>query len=183
MARISPVTPSDTSPGVQQLLEGLTPADADRPLAIFTTLANHPKLLRDYLRFGSRLLFGGEIPDRDRELAILSTARRCGCPYEWDQHVSMARAVGVGTEEIDRIARDELTEGWSSEDAHLLEAVGELVATHTLSDGCWDPLAARYSSRQLLELTMLVGHYAMIAGMLNAARVESDAAPDPVQRG
>ena len=172
--RIPPVAPADTPSELQRTLATLTPTGSRQPLNIFGTLAQHPKLLRDYLPFGSRLLLGGELPDRDRELAILATAHLCGCSYEWDHHTSLARATGLSDGEIERVRSDPYSDRWPSEDGALVVAAEQLVSLHTIRDDTWDLLAARYTSGQLLELTMLVGHYAMLAGMLNAAGVEPD---------
>jgi alkylhydroperoxidase family enzyme len=172
--RIPPVAPTDNPAELQETLDRLTPAGSGQALNVFGTLAHHPKLLRDYLPFGSRLLFGGEFPDRDRELVILVTAHLCGCAYEWDHHVRMAKAAGLDEVDVERISSKSGSDRWAPEDALLIEAVKQLVTQHTVSGETWDLLAARYSHRQLLELAMLVGHYAMLAGMLNAAGVEHD---------
>jgi len=172
--RIHPVSAADSSPGLRKTLESLTPPGSEHALNIFRTLANHPKLLHAYLPFGSRLLLGGELPDRDRELVILVTAHLCGCSYEWDHHARMAKAAGLSESEIERVRHGPLNDRWPPGDAALVAATEELVSHHALSDHRWGLLAARYSQRQLLELTMLVGHYAMLAGMLNSAGVEGD---------
>ncbi len=172
--RIPPLAATDSPPELHKTLESLTPPGSDHPLNIFRTLAHHPKLLRDYLPFGSRLLLGGELPARDRELVILVTAHLCGCSYEWDHHTRMAKAAGVNVGEVERVRLGPGSDRWAPEDAVLVEAAEELVSHHGLSHPTWSLLAARYSQRQLLELTMLVGHYAMLAGMLNSAGVERD---------
>jgi 4-carboxymuconolactone decarboxylase len=165
---------ADSPPDLRKTLESLTPPGSDHALNIFRTMAHHPKLLRAYLPFGSRLLLGGELPDRDRELVILVTAHLCGCSYEWDHHAHMAKAAGLSDGEIERVRLGPRNDRWPPEDAVLVAATGELVSHHALADHTWSLLAARYSQRQLLELTMLVGHYAMLAGMLNSAGVERD---------
>ena len=174
-ARIPPLATADSPPELNKTLESLTPPGSDHPLNIFGTLAHHPKLLRDYLPFGSRLLFGGELPARERELVIMVTAHLCGCSYEWDHHTRMAKAAGLSDGEIERVRLGPGSDRWRPEDAALVAAAEELVGHHGLSDPTWSQLAARYTQRQILELTMLVGHYAMLAGMLNSAGVERDA--------
>jgi len=173
--RIHPVSVAERSADLRETLDSLTPPGSDDALNIFRTLAHHPKLLRAYLPFGSRLLLGGELPARDRELVILVTAQLCRCAYEWDHHVRMAKAAGLSDGEIEQVRLGPPDDQWPPEDAVLVAATEELVSHHTLSDHRWNLLASRYSQRQLLELTMLVGHYAMLAGMLNSAGVERDA--------
>ena len=64
---------------------------------------------------------------------------------------------------------------WSGHDAAVLRATGELVRDHTVSQATWDALAETYDDAALIEFTMLAGHYVMLAGLLNAARVARDA--------
>ena len=54
-------------------------------------------------------------------------------------------------------------------------AADELVADHVLSDATWAALAATYNVPQMIEICMLVGEYAMLAGTLNSlgVRIES----------
>jgi alkylhydroperoxidase family enzyme len=69
---------------------------------------------------------------------------------------------------------DNLTTDWTDEERALLDAVDELHATRTLSDATWNRLAAFLDSEQLIVLPMLVGHYIMLAGTLNALGVAID---------
>ena len=50
---------------------------------------------------------------------------------------------------------------------------------HCIGDATWTALAARYDTEQLIEIPMLAGHYAMLAGVLNSLGVqpESDDLP------
>jgi 4-carboxymuconolactone decarboxylase len=169
--RIAPVPPTGNPADVQELLDA---SGGGPPAAnIFRTMARHPGLMRRWLPFGGKLLMGGRLPARDRELLILRTAWNCGSAYEWGQHVRIGREAGLSTEEIERIATDP---SWGPEDAALLRAADQLVSDHRLDAPTWAALARRYDDDVtfLIEATLLVGHYAMLAGMLNSAGVELD---------
>ena len=64
--------------------------------------------------------------------------------------------------------------GWSGEDSTLLRAVDELHDDHCIADATWNTLASRYGTEQLIEIPMLAGHYAMLAGMLNSLGVQPE---------
>lgn len=155
------------------LLEFLTSDTGS--MNIFTTMANHPGLLRRYLPFGGKLLNGGSIDARQRELLILRTGWNARSEYEWGQHVRIGRQAGLTDAEIERITAGPDAEGWSATDRTLLTACDELCVDHVISDSTWAALADILDTRQLVELTLLVGHYVMIAGMLNSLRVQRDA--------
>ena len=141
-------------------------------LNIFSTLVRHPDLFRVWLPFGGYLLRAGTLDARDRELAILRTAVRCRATYEWGQHVRISELLGIDRETIDRVLEGPDAPGWSAHDALLLRAVDELHEDSTLADDTWTALAERYDERQLIELTLLVGQYHMVAFALNALGVQ-----------
>ena len=137
-------------------------------LNIFATLVRHPGLYRRWAPFGGKLLRGAKLPERDRELIILRTAFRCGSAYEWGQHVGIGRDAGLSDDDMRRIATGPAGDGWSREDAAKIRAVDELTDHHRISDDTWAVLASIYTEEQLIEVPMLSGHYAMLAGALNS---------------
>ena len=71
---------------------------------MFATFAHHPKLMKRWLVFGNHVLAKSTLPARDRELLVLRTGWNCRAPYEWAQHVAIARAIGITDDEIARVA-------------------------------------------------------------------------------
>jgi alkylhydroperoxidase family enzyme len=171
--RIAPLPATGNPPDVQALIDGAVPVGGVTA-NIFLTLANHPGLMRRYLPFGGKLLAKGKLPDREREIVILRTAWLCRSDYEWGQHVRIGRDAGLTDAETERIPDGPDGDGWSSFEATLLRATDELVIDHRLSDATWNALAVRYDDQQMIELTLLAGNYAMIAGMLNSVGVERE---------
>lgn len=169
--RIRPLTDDEMSDDQRQLLEPMGPGAS---MGIFATLARHPGLFRRWMPFAGKLLQGGKLSDRDRELLILRTAYLCDASYEWGQHVAIGRAAGLTDEELGRIPAGPDAEGWTTDDATLLRAVDELQRDHRIGDATWADLAERYSEEQLLELPMVSGHYAMLAGVLNSLGVRDE---------
>jgi 4-carboxymuconolactone decarboxylase len=167
--RLAPLTEADSTPAQREVLADVGGADA---LNIFATLARYPRLFRRWSPFAGKLLSRGQLAARDRELVILRTAVLTGAAYEWGQHVAIGRNAGLSDDEIARVAAGPETPGWSNDDASLLTAVDELLDDHCITDATWDQLSARYDDEQLIELTMLAGSYAMLAGTLNSLGVQ-----------
>lgn len=140
---------------------------------IFTTLARHESLLWAWLPFAGKLL-AGKLDARDRELAILRTAYRCGCSYERGHHRTIGREIGLEEHELDAIEDDLEAADWADSDRLVLEVVDELHTENRISDSTWARMRERYTDAQLIELVMLVGHYHMVAFTLNALQVEVD---------
>jgi 4-carboxymuconolactone decarboxylase len=143
-------------------------------LNIFATLAHHPKLMKRWMVFGNHVLAKSALQPRDRELLILRTGWNCRAPYEWGQHVAIARTVGVTDDEIERVAAGPDAPGWDPFDAALLRAADELHADQSLTDATFRALAERYSEPQLLDLVFAVGQYHVVSMVLNSLRVERD---------
>ncbi|MFI6660555.1 carboxymuconolactone decarboxylase family protein [Streptomyces sp. NPDC050523] len=167
--RLAPLPEDGWDPSTRELLAPI-PRDADGHVAnVFTTLVRHPELFRYFLPFGSHLLRDGRLPDRTRELLILRTACNTRAGYEWGRHVPLARAAGVTDEEIHRIGAGPDAQGWTPADARLLRAADELHRDARLSSATWSALATDHDEAQLIEITMLVGQYHMVAFFLNSA--------------
>jgi 4-carboxymuconolactone decarboxylase len=171
-ARLPPLPDDEQDAQVRELLEEVRIPGA-QAVNIFETLVRHPGLYRRWMPFAGKLL-GGKLPERDRELLILRTAWRCRSPYEWGQHVRIAKAAGITDEEIKRVVDGADAPDWESFDRTLLTAADELHDDACISDRTWDVLAARYDERQLIEVPMLVGHYHMVAYALNSLGVQRE---------
>lgn len=123
-------------------------------------LAHHPAMAKGFLRFNNQLLFGGELPARLRELAILRVALTLRSPFEYGEHVRIALDNGVTPEEIDAVAAG--NDAFAGDDALVLRAVDELLAERRLGD-TWDELLARLGKHAAIEVIFVVGAYSTLA--------------------
>ena len=146
----------------------------DSSLNIFATLAHHPKLMKRWMVFGNHVLAKNTLPARERELLILRTGWNCRAPYEWGQHVAIARSVGITDAEIERIAAGSTDAEWSARDALLLRAADELHQEQSLTDATFTALTEHYDPQHLLDIVFTVGQYHLVSMALNAFGVERD---------
>jgi alkylhydroperoxidase family enzyme len=169
--RVTPV--DDPEPEVAEMLAKTMGDDRGVPLAIFRTMARHPRLMKRFNVLGGFFLTRGELPARERELVVLRTAWRCGCVYEWAQHVLIGGKSGLTEKEIARVATE--SDEWSPRDLTLLRAADEVLDAVDVSDATWAALGHDWTDVQRVELVVLVGFYRMAAGFLNATGVVKDA--------
>ncbi len=175
--RLAPLAASERSAEQQQLLDA-----AGSELNIFTTFVRNPGLFKDFTRFAGRLLNRSGLPAQVRETLILRTAYRCGADYEWIHHVDIAGRIGLPADVIAQLGLAE-PDGVDADTALLISAADQLTAEHELDDPTWAALSERFDEAQLIELCMLVGDYAMIAGVLRSLRVPlEDGLPAPYWR-
>ena len=120
----------------------------------------------------------GRLDRRDSEALILRTAWLCGSRYEWIQHRALARRAGLTPEQIETIGTNPESEVLGGSTRSLLAVVPELLDHHTLSEATYEKLAEAFTPAEILEATMLVGNYAMLAGALNTFGVPLERAWD-----
>ena len=129
----------------------------------FSTMARHPQLYRSWARFGNQVRLKSSLPSRDRELLILRIGWLCQAGYEFTHHITVARAVGIGDNEIERVKKGPDADGWDGFDAALLRAADELHANAFVTDATWKTLAERFSTQQLMDVVFCVGLYILVS--------------------
>jgi 4-carboxymuconolactone decarboxylase len=153
-------------------------------LNIFRTLAQHPKLLKRWLVFGSHVLGRSSLGAREREILILRIGYLCRSAYEWGQHVKIALGSGLTQAEIDAIPAGPDAPGarWTDLERALLRATDELHADAFISDATWAELASTLSTQQLMDLVFTVGQYNLVSMALNSFGVQPEPGLAPLPR-
>jgi 4-carboxymuconolactone decarboxylase len=173
--RIAPLKPEDFDPEARALAvtirESLGVSEHSVMPEVFATMLKHPGLYRCQMEMSIQLLGRGMIEPRERELAILRVGWLCRAPYEWGQHVDIAKRYGVTKEEIARVTQGSSAQGWTEHQAAILKGVEELLADKMISDETWNVLARTWTERQLIEFPALVGQYVATAYSQNALRI------------
>jgi alkylhydroperoxidase family enzyme len=170
--RIAPVQREHWTPEQQAILEPLE--RQKRLYNVFSTMANHPDLARDWLVFANHVLRKCTLPPRDREILILRIGWLCGAEYEWAQHTRIGKAVGLTDDDIKHIQQGPSAAAASEHDRLLLKAVDELRADAFISDETWNALAKTYDTKQMMDLVFAVGQYNLVSMALNSFGVQLD---------
>lgn len=173
--RVTPGTWRDTGPLVAAFAKVAGRVAGTEPPAVFRTLGRHRGLFWGWLHFAGRLMPGGRLARREAELVILRVASLLGSDYELTQHRRLGRRAGLSVDEVavaERAAGD--ADGLSEREELALRVADELVAEQDISDALWAELARVFDEKERIELVLLVGHYAMLATVLKAFRVQPD---------
>jgi 4-carboxymuconolactone decarboxylase len=145
-----------------------------RTFNIFTTMANHPGLLRRWLVFANHVLGKSTLPAREREILILRIGYLCRAEYEWGQHVVIGKRAGLTDAEIKGIAEGPGSEAFGDRDRLLLQAADELRADAFIADGTWRALRDHFNEQQLMDIVFTVGQYNLVSMALNTFGVQLD---------
>jgi 4-carboxymuconolactone decarboxylase len=167
---ISPLPVAERSPSQRSLLESV---QGDSAPNLFSTIVRNPELYEAWLPFCMKLLRQSAFQRRERELIILRTAWRCGAHYEWRHHIPIGKRAGLSDDAILQIC-GAAPSTWSEGDAALVAAVDELYGSQRISAETIEDLKGSLSSEQMIELPMLVGHYVLLAGVLNSFSIVLD---------
>jgi alkylhydroperoxidase family enzyme len=145
-----------------------------RPLNIHALMAHQPELLNSWWTFRKYIVQGGNLTQRDAELVILRVAAKLNVWYEWGSHVDRGLAAGLSLPEIERVRHGPSNDGWSEQEAILLQAVDELVEQHRITPDTLGLLRARYTQPQVLDIVAIEGVYVSIACMLKTWNPDLD---------
>lgn len=177
--RIAPLRPEETGDEARAIATRIRKA-AGAPTAdhaeneipeYVATFLKHPSLYEKHVALGTELLGNGALTARHRELAILRTGWLLGAPYEWGEHVTIAKRAGLTGEEIERVTQGADAAGWNAPDRAILRAAEELHASAMISDDTWGELESFLDERQLIEVPYVIGTYTKVAFFQNALRL------------
>ena len=175
--RITPARVQQLRPLARIVAEITGRVTAGGPPNIFTTLGQHPRLFRPWLRYSAQLMPFGKLPRRDTELVILRVAWRCRSAYEWHQHVPIALRVGLTPDEVAGVADCPAASGLTERQRALLAACDELLDQRALTDTTWNALRAHFSDREAIELCLLIGHYQGLASAIGGLAIQIEHGP------
>lgn len=123
-------------------------------------LAQINRPLNKYLRFDC-----GFTP-RQREVAILITARESDSRFEWAAHEPESRKCGVPEETIQAIKHKRSLEGVPEEDAIIIQLGREAFGARKVSPATYRRALDAFGAKGLVDLVALMGKYAATAAML-----------------
>jgi 4-carboxymuconolactone decarboxylase len=169
MARLPPFDPDGAPDSVREIL-------SNTPLSLLGMVAHAESAFNPWLKYSNALLTRLQLDPLLRELAILQVAHLADSPYEWVQHVVIARAVGASDAQIEAIERDAETDpSLSDEQAQVLRFAREVIVDGSASEAAVADLAARIGVRGVIELLLVIGHYLAIARLIATTGLEPDA--------
>ncbi|HEX4925710.1 MAG TPA: carboxymuconolactone decarboxylase family protein [Bdellovibrionales bacterium] len=131
----------------------------------FALLLNHPELAERVAGLGSFVRYESSLPDRVREIAILTSATENKCAYARDRHEIHARNAGVPEDTINAILEDR--EPLHAGDRLIVSFGRETLRKHAVGDSLFENVKERLGPAGVLELTGTIGYYALLAVILN----------------
>lgn len=143
----------------------------------FGLMLQAPHVGEPLQELGAAVRFETSLPDRAREIAILTVASVTGSDFERYAHERIGRMVGLAEAELDRIRTGTFAEAPDADrvEAMVCTVAGLLADRRPLDDDAYAAAVGLLGERALLELVVLVGYYTMLAQMMSVFGV---GAPD-----
>ncbi len=158
-------------PKVRSALDAL-PA----PLNIFRISTLAERNFEPMMRLGGTILSRQQLPGNLRELAILRVARLSGAEYEWVQHVPIAEMVGCTKEQIEALHRGHAAAAcFDEKERAVLDFTDEVLRDVRPSDESLAKLKQHCPDREVMELTIAIGFYMLMARIMEVSGIELEA--------
>lgn len=141
-------------------------------LNINRMMAHAENSVRHFMRLGNSLLTQAKLDQRLRELAILKIATLCRSHYEWYQHEILAREVGVSEEQIEAIRGTPSVSHFNERELAVLKYTEEVTLAVKSSEAAFEALQAFFNHQEIVELTLTIGFYNLVARFLENTEVE-----------
>lgn len=139
----------------------------------FVPLLHKPDLLECVAQLGEALRFGGQLPADVRELLVCAVACHVGNQFEWVMHVPLAVAAGIPAAVLESIRNKLVPVGLNEAQQAAYEFCVELLNQHAVQDATYQRAVLAFSEADVVELSSLIGYFAMVCWVMNMARTPS----------
>jgi 4-carboxymuconolactone decarboxylase len=136
-----------------------------------TVVLHSPGLARPWNQVSEYLHRDSVVEAQHAELAVCATARERDCGYVWNAHVPLALAAGTARQTLTAVAERRSAEELPEPARTVVLYVRQLLQRNRVDDDVFGRLLAAHDPRWLVELTVWIGRYAALAGILNAFEV------------
>lgn len=174
MARISYVE-KDQAPAETRELFAKLESRGLKVLNLYRVLGHSPRAMRSFMALGNTLLTKTSLDAKLRELAILRVAQLTDSRYEWGQHVPIALETGVRQEQVDSLVYWPRSKAFDDVERAVIAYTDEVTERVKVADDTFATLRRHLDEAAVVELTLSVAYWGMVARMLVALKVDLEA--------
>ena len=181
MPRLPNMTDRDEVPG--ELTDAYDRVAALRNGAVsgpYSVLLHSPELAEQAAALGQYVRWNSDLTPAQRETAIVTAARQLDARLIWGAHVRLAREAGVREEVIEAIGQRADLGELAEDEAVIVRYVRELLHGNRVTNRAFEALRAVIGDRGIVDLTGLIGYYALVGFTLNAFEIEPAEGAEPL---
>jgi 4-carboxymuconolactone decarboxylase len=173
MARVKLIQKEQAPPEIKELFQQIE-GNGARIINFYKLLANSPHVARNVIRLGNSLIGRTALSPKLRELTIMRIAKLCDCEYEWVQHTPVALQAGVSRAQLDAIGSWKESDNFDEEERAILQYVDEVAQNVKVADATFEALSKYLNEQNIVELTLAIGWWGMLARLFVPLEVEVD---------
>ena len=171
MARIMYINKDNATQEVAEIFAKMEAHGAD-VLNLWKIAAHSPSMLTHLVRMGSAILTKTELAPKLREMSIIRVAEILDCAYEKKAHILFAKDVGITSEQVMHIKDWESSIVYSAAERATLRFTDELTKKGKAARATFSKLERYLSHKEMMELTITIGYYGMLARLLLTFEVD-----------
>jgi 4-carboxymuconolactone decarboxylase len=168
MARIPAVTRERVREDLRSIFDEVSSGPGGVGTGPMSVLKYSPEMSRRAIPLFNYVRNESSLPQKVRELAMLIAARAKDCPYIWNAHAALGRQAGLSDALVDALRDRTPLPPTSVEEAVVIHLGMEFFQTNQVRQDTFDIALEQFGPQGLVELTTLMGFYAMLAFNANA---------------
>ena len=168
MVRIPPVTRESVREDLRETFDEVSSGPGGAGTGPMSVLKHSPELAKRAIPLFNYVRNESTVPPKARELAMLTTARAMDCPYIWHVHASLGRTAGLSDELLIALRDKQPLPEMSPHESAVLNLGMEFFLTRRVSQDTFQAALDQFGQQGFVELTTLMGYYAMLAFNANA---------------
>lgn len=169
--RLPPVDPDRLTEDQQRVYRTIA-GSRGRVAGPFTALLLSPELADRVQHLGAFIRYDSSLEPRLSELAILVIARAVSSSFEWTAHEPHALRAGVSPATVEAIRVGRRPDDLAADAAAVHDYTREVVVRGDVGDATYEAARDALGTVGVVELTVLIGYYRLLATTLRAHRLE-----------
>jgi len=172
MTRISPISRDQVAEQHRGAFDQVAAAPGGIGSGPTSILKNSPEMARRAMHLSDYLRNESSLPKKVQELAMLTAARAMDCRYIWNAHAASGRREGLSDALVDALRDNQPLPALATDEAAVINLGMEFFKTHQISQRTFQAALDQFGRAGLVELTTLMGYYAMLSFAANTVELD-----------
>jgi 4-carboxymuconolactone decarboxylase len=174
MARV-PLLDVEDSPALTDLTDRIRAARRGRVINVYRLLLHSPLLAETWFEHNNAVRWSTGLDGRLREMVIIRVGYLARARYVIGQHVpKLALAEGLTLAECEAVEDWQASSLFNERDRAVLAYTDAMTRDVDVPDAVFEPLREFFDDRQIVELTVLIGTYAMHVRVFEALKLDPE---------
>ena len=172
MARV-PLIQEQDHPEFAEVIEKYRAGRRGKLINIYRMLLNAPPLAESWFNHSNTVRWKTSLDGRLREIVIIRMGHLTNAQYVLRQHVpALALAEGLSLSECDALADWRPSTLFSERERAVLAYADTMTRDIAVPDAVFNEVKRHFNTREIVELTVLIGTYNMNARVLQALELD-----------